>query len=130
MFTFARMRGVLLALALCLSALGAQAAEVPGKWIRYGKNTVNANQQPSITLQNPIADADEAKVAAMIKDAGGLIPLTIAVQFSQPQVSFYTVNARVSDPKQAVAASKKAGDMYKAIQNFLKSGESYLDLGD
>ena len=123
-------RSIALTLMLSLLAMSTQAAEVPGKWIRYGKTTVNANQQPTITLLNPIADAAEAKVATMIKDANGPIPLTIAVQFSQPAVSFYTVNARVADPQQAFAASRKATEMYKAIQQFLKSGETYLDLGE
>ena len=130
MTIFTAIRATALALLLCLSAMSAQAAETPGKWIRYGKTTVNANQQPTITLLNPLADADEAKVAAMIKDANGPIPLVIAIQFSQPAVSFYTVNARVADPRQAVAASRKASEMYKAIQQFLKSSETYLDLGE
>lgn len=108
----------------------ASAAEAQGKWIRYGKITVNANQHAMVTLLNPIADADEAKVAAMIKDANGPISLTIAVKFSQPDVNFYTLNARVSDPKATVEASRKANKMYKDIQVFLKSGESYLDLGE
>ena len=123
-------RAALLTLALLLAAAFAQAAEAPGKWIRFGKTTVNANQQPTITLLNPIADADEAKVEAMIKKANGPISLTIAIQFSQPPVSFYTLNARVDDPKRAVAASRRADEMYKAIQKFLKSGETYLDLGE
>ncbi|BAH73661.1 hypothetical protein [Solidesulfovibrio magneticus] len=130
MTIFTAIRATALALVLCLSAMSAQAAEMPGKWIRYGKNTVNANQQPTITLLNPLADADEAKVAAMIKDANGPIPLVIAIQFSQPAVSFYTVNARGADPGQAVAAARKASEMYKAIQQFLKSSETYLDLGE
>jgi hypothetical protein len=106
------------------------AADAQGKWIRYGKNTVNANQHGVVSLLNPIADADEAKVAAMIKEANGPISLTIAVQFSQPALSFYTLNTRVSDPKVAVEASKKANEMYKAVQKFLKSNETYLDLGE
>ena len=118
-----------LALAVCLGG-AALAAEAQGKWIHYGKTTLNANQHASVTLLNPIADADEAKVAAMIKDAGGPIPLVIAVQFSQPSMSFYTLNARVSDPKAAVEASRKANQMYKAVQQFLKSNETYLDLGE
>ena len=124
------MRAAVLAALLCLFSACALAAETPGKWIRFGKTTVNANQQPTITLLNPIADADEAAVAAKIKEANGPISLTIAVQFSQPPVSFYTLNARVSDPKQAVEASRRATEMYKAIQRFLKSGETYLDLGE
>ena len=130
MTSFSAIRATALALVLCLSAMSVQAAETPGKWIRYGKTTVNANQQPTITLLNPLADADEAKVAAMIKDANGPIPLVIAIQFSKPAVSFYTLNARVADPQQAVAASRKASGMYKAIQQFLKSSETYLDLGE
>jgi len=122
--------GLALALALCLYAVAALAADAQGKWIRYKTSTVNANQHATINLLDPIAGADEAKVAALIKDANGPIPLTIAIQFSQPAVSFYTVNTRVSDPKLAVAASKKANEMFKAIQAFLKSNETYLDLGE
>jgi len=130
MTAFARTRVAFLTLAMLLSAASVQAAEAQGKWIRYGKNMVNANQQVTITLLNPIPDADEAKVAEMIRKANGPISLTIAVQFAQPQVSFYTINTRVSDPQQAVAASRKANGMYAAIQKFLKSGETYLDLGE
>ncbi len=125
-----RMLGAVLLGAFCLAAVPGHAAEGQGKWIRFGKTTVNASQHATVSLQNPIADADEAKVAAMIKDANGPIPLVIAIQFTQPSVSFYTLNARVSDPKQAVAASRKANAMYTSIQAFLKSGETYLDLGD
>lgn len=127
------MTGVLslLALLFCLSsASAAQAADAQGKWIHYGKDTVNANQHRAVSLLNPIPDADEAKVAAMIKDANGPIPMTIAIKFQEPAISFYTVNTRVSDPKVAVEASKKANKMYKAIQEFLKSNETYLDLGE
>lgn len=130
MSTFSRLCGVVLLFAVCLFVTGALAADAQGKWIRFGKNTVNANQHATVSLLNPLADADEAKVAAMIKEANGPISLTIAVQFSQPALSFYTVNTRVSDPKVAVEASKKANEMYKAIQKFLKSNETYLDLGD
>lgn len=127
---FANTCGLFLLAALCLYGVSAQAAEAQGKWIRYGKITVNANQHGTITLQNPIADADEAKVAAMMREANGPIPLVIAIQFTQPPVSFYTLNARVSDPKQAVAASRKANEMYMAIQRFLQSNEHALDLGE
>ena len=130
MTTFAKTWGTSLLLMLWLCAGLAQAAETQGKWIRYGKSMVNANEQPTITLQNPISGADEAKVAAMIKEANGPISLVIAVQFSKPQVSFHTLNARVSDPKQAVEASRKADEMYKTIQKFLKSNETYRDLGE
>lgn len=122
--------GTALLLAVSLCASMALAADVQGKWIRYGKQTVNANQHATVTLLNPIADADEAKVAAMIKNANGPISLTIAIQFTQPSAAFYTVNARVADPKAAVEASAKANAMYKAIQAFLKSNETYLDLGE
>ncbi|WP_243439365.1 hypothetical protein [Fundidesulfovibrio soli] len=118
---------LLLTLALCGQAF---AAEAQGKWIHYGKTTLNANQHATVSLLNPIEGADEAKVAAMIKDAGGALPLVIAVQFSQPSMSFYTLNARVSDPKAAVEASRKASQMYKKIKEFLKSGETYLELGE
>lgn len=121
--------GLALAVIFCLAGPWAHAAEIPGKWIRYGDQSVNANQQPAITLVNPISGANEAKVAAMIRDANGPISLTIAVRFSQPAVSFYTINTRVSDPAQAVAASEKADEMYAAIQAFLASGRNYLDLG-
>lgn len=127
---FSRLCSVALLFAVCIFVTEVLAADAQGKWIRYGKNTVNANQHAMVSLLNPIADADEAKVAAMIKEANGPISLTIAVQFSQPALSFYTVNTRVSDPKVAVEASKKANEMYKAIQKFLKSNETYLDLGD
>ena len=108
-------RSIALTLMLSLLAMSTQAAEVPGKWIRYGKTTVNANQQPTITLLNPIADAAEAKVATMIKDANGPIPLTIAVQFSQPAVSFYTVNARVAEGGGGPAATGRVTAGEKAV---------------
>jgi hypothetical protein len=130
MIKFSKICSLTFALAFCLYAGSAESAETQGKWIRYGKNTVNANQHALVSLLNPIAEADEAKVAAMIKDANGPIPLTIAIQFTQPSTLFYTINTRVSDPKAAVAASKKANEMYTAIQKFLKSNETYLDLGD
>lgn len=128
MVKFAKVCAILLLMGLYGTC--AEAAETQGKWIRYGKNTVNANQHASVSLLNPIAEADEAKVAAMIKDANGPISLTIAIQFSQPPVSFYTLNTRVNDPKLAVEASKKATAMYAAIQKFLQSNATYLDLGE
>jgi hypothetical protein len=83
-----------------------------------------------VSLLNPLANADEAKVAAMIADAKGPISLTIGIQFTQPAFIFYTLNARVSDPKVAMEASMKANQMYKAIQQFLKSNDTYLELGE
>ncbi|MFP5239099.1 MAG: hypothetical protein ACLGQW_04635 [Acidobacteriota bacterium] len=129
MLKFPKFFALALLLAVCLCGQ-AFAAEAQGKWIHYGKTTLNANQHATVTLQNPIEGADEAKVAAMIKDAGGALPLVIAVQFSQPSVSFYTLNARASDPKAAVEASRKASQMYKQINEFLKSGDTYLELGE
>ena len=124
------LRGLFTLIFLFCLAGSVLAADGQGKWIHYGKNTLNANQHELVTLLNPIPEADEAKVAQMIKDANGPIPLVIGVQFSQPALTFYTLNARVSDPKAAVEASKKANAMYKAIQGFLKSSETYLDLGE
>jgi hypothetical protein len=121
---------VVLLFILCIFIASVQAADGQGKWIRYGKNTVNANQHGVVSLNNPIAGVDEAKVAAMIKEANGPMPMTIAIQFSQPSISFYTINTRVSDPAIAVEASKKASTMYKSIQDFLKSDATYLDLGE